>query len=110
MQSRYAGLVEARAIERRLANVKPIFSAIFHSLYAPEFISRVERLTGIVGLEPDWTFNGTGLHQVLSGGYHNVHADENRHPTTGLYQRVNLIVYLNERLGTALGWCAGIMG
>ena len=97
MQSRYAGLVEARAIERRVERLEPVFREIFKTLYAPAFIDWIERVTGIEGLEPDWTFNGTGLHQVRKGGYHNVHADENRHPTTGLYQRINLLVYLNER-------------
>lgn len=97
MQVCYAGLVEARAIERRLDVVDPLFAAIFQALYSAEFIAWMERLTGISGLEPDRTFNGTGLHQVRKGGYHNVHADENRHPVTGLYQRLNLIIYLNER-------------
>jgi len=92
MERRYAGLMEARAIERRLDRTDPTFTAVFQMLHEKAFVAWLEALTGIEGLRP----NRSALHLVRSGGYHNVHADENRDPATGLYQRVNLLLYLTE--------------
>jgi Rps23 Pro-64 3,4-dihydroxylase Tpa1-like proline 4-hydroxylase len=103
MQQRYAGLVEARAKERRFELLDPVFARIFAELQAPEFIAFVERVTGVSGLQSDATFSGAGLHQVRDGGYHNVHADANIHPATGNFQRVNMLLYLNERWEPAWG-------
>lgn len=59
-------------------------------------IEFLEKLTGIEGLVPDPFFHGGGLHQILTGGSLSVHADFNRHPTTHLRRRLNLLLYLNK--------------
>ncbi|GAC1306781.1 MAG: hypothetical protein NVS2B3_03890 [Vulcanimicrobiaceae bacterium] len=100
MQIRFAGLVEARAMERRFELLDPIYRAIFDELHSPGFVHYLSRLTGIADLRSDPTLNGAGLHQARDGGQHNVHADENIHGPTGLYQRVNVLIYLND------GWQA----
>jgi len=60
------------------------------------FIDFLRDLTGIDGLVPDPHFHGGGLHQILPGGYLDIHADFNRHPVTWLERRLNLLLYLNR--------------
>lgn len=60
------------------------------------FIKKVENLTGITGLIADPTLTGGGMHKINSGGKLSVHADSSKHARTGLYRRVNLLLYLNE--------------
>ncbi|GAC1546094.1 MAG: hypothetical protein NVS3B16_16340 [Vulcanimicrobiaceae bacterium] len=96
MQIHFAGLVETRAMERRFDKIHPIYREIFEELHSPAFVAWLSRLTGIPDLHSDPTLNGAGLHQARDGGKHNIHADENIHRPTGLYQRVNVLVYFNE--------------
>jgi hypothetical protein len=63
----------------------------------PSFVEFLQVLTGIEEpLVPDPQYRGGGLHQILPGGYLEVHADFNRHPDTGLDRRVNVLLYLNR--------------
>jgi Rps23 Pro-64 3,4-dihydroxylase Tpa1-like proline 4-hydroxylase len=50
-------------------------------------------ITGIDDLESDPTLYGGGLHVTEPGGFLGIHADNERHPLTGLARRLNLIVY-----------------
>lgn len=61
-----------------------------------EFISQIEKLTGIPNLIADHTLNGGGLHQITRGGKLDIHEDYNYHPLTGLDRRVNVLLYLNK--------------
>jgi hypothetical protein len=64
---------------------------------APVFVEFVQALTGIEeALVADPQYRGGGLHQILPGGYLEVHADFNQHPDTGLDRRVNVLLYLNR--------------
>jgi Rps23 Pro-64 3,4-dihydroxylase Tpa1-like proline 4-hydroxylase len=65
----------------------------FNSAAFLEFLSA---LTGIDGLVPDPHFEGGGLHQIEPGGLLKVHVDFNRHSRTGLYRRINALLYLNK--------------
>ncbi|MGH7139460.1 MAG: 2OG-Fe(II) oxygenase, partial [Pirellulales bacterium] len=60
-------------------------------------------LTGIDGLVSDPTLYGGGLHETAPGGFLGVHLDNERHPTTGLARRLNLIVYCTD-WSAAGGW------
>lgn len=61
-----------------------------------EFVSYLEKLTGIQNLIPDWTMDGGGLHQTLTGGHLNIHADFTTHHTHENWaRRVNILLYLN---------------
>jgi Rps23 Pro-64 3,4-dihydroxylase Tpa1-like proline 4-hydroxylase len=70
--------------------------AFFALLESPAFLGLVTELTGIEGLIQDPTRVGGGCHQILSGGYLDVHVDFNRHPETSLRRRLNLLLYLNR--------------
>jgi Rps23 Pro-64 3,4-dihydroxylase Tpa1-like proline 4-hydroxylase/glycosyltransferase involved in cell wall biosynthesis len=61
-----------------------------------EFIQYLEKVTGIKGLQPDPTLLGAGMHRIKSGGKLSVHADSSKHAETGLYRRINLLLYLNK--------------
>lgn len=74
------------------------------ALMSPEFVGFLERLTGIADLLPDRSMDGGGLHQTLSGGHLNVHADFTAHHTVaGWRRRVNVLLYLNEQWDRAWG-------
>jgi Rps23 Pro-64 3,4-dihydroxylase Tpa1-like proline 4-hydroxylase len=56
----------------------------------------LQELTGIEGLIPDPYFIGGGLHQIMPGGFLEVHADFNRHTKLKLDRRLNVLLYLNH--------------
>lgn len=68
-----------------------------------EFIKKVEKLTGITGLIADHKLVGAGMHKINSGGKLSIHADSSKHANTGLYRRVNLLLYLNENWDNSWG-------
>lgn len=74
----------------------PTTEALLAQLNGATFLEFVEQLTGIDGLLPDPSLFGGGLHQIVPGGYLEVHTDFNRHERLRLDRRLNLIIYLNE--------------
>lgn len=78
-------------------------TGLIDEMNAPPFISWLESVTGIVGLQPDPTLFGGGLHQILRGGFLKVHADFSWHAELRMYRRVNVILYLNEGWQDAWG-------
>ncbi|MDR6304502.1 Rps23 Pro-64 3,4-dihydroxylase Tpa1-like proline 4-hydroxylase [Nitrobacter vulgaris] len=58
-----------------------------------EFISTV---TGVDNLLSDPSHKLAGAHRTPPGGYTKIHRDFEMHPDTGLFHRVNLLVYLNR--------------
>jgi hypothetical protein len=82
----------------------PATRNVLAELNSAPFVDFVQALTGIEEpLLPDPHFKGGGLHQILPGGYLEVHADFNRHPLYGLDRRVNVLVYLNRDWEPAWG-------
>jgi Rps23 Pro-64 3,4-dihydroxylase Tpa1-like proline 4-hydroxylase len=89
------------ALERKLATkddsmMGEVTRHLLAELNSASFIDFLWRLTGIEGLVPDPHFDGGGLHQIERGGHLKVHADFNRHPRTGLWRRLNVLLYLNK--------------
>lgn len=69
----------------------------FFSLTAsPDFRKLVSLITGVDNIIDDPALVGGGLHQILRGGFLDVHVDYNFHPTTKLHRRLNLLLYLNK--------------
>lgn len=70
---------------------------VAHEFCSPEFVSYLEKLTGIDHLIPDYTMDGGGLHMTKRGGHLNIHADFSTHHTHETWaRRVNILLYLNE--------------
>lgn len=70
---------------------------VARELTSPEFVSYLERLTGIDDLLADWSMDGGGLHMTKRGGHLNIHADfSTHHAHQNWARRVNILLYLNE--------------
>ncbi|MFD0940035.1 2OG-Fe(II) oxygenase [Pedobacter boryungensis] len=68
-----------------------------HYLNSQPVLEFLQELTGIKEvLLPDPYFYGGGYHEIKPGGYLKIHADFNKHNTTNLDRRINLLVYLNK--------------
>ncbi|HWZ86219.1 MAG TPA: 2OG-Fe(II) oxygenase [Thermoanaerobaculia bacterium] len=90
------------ARERKLGNLAglrdldPSIGAFLCAMSSPAVLDFLERLSGIDGLIPDPYLGGGGLHQVVRGGFLDVHTDFNWHPKLRLDRRLNLLIYLNR--------------
>lgn len=80
----------------RLIGVSPWLQNALDAFNSYPFLSFLERLTGIGKLLPDPYFHGGGLHQILSGGKLDVHADFNDLSALDLFRRINVLFYLNK--------------
>lgn len=75
----------------------PATKSFMHFLNSQPFLEFIQGLTGIKEvLIGDPYFIGGGLHEIKKGGLLKIHADFNKHPTTNLDRRVNVLVYLNK--------------
>ena len=81
----------------------PAATAILDALCTSAFVSFLEELTGITGLVADPTHYWTGLHVNPPGAFQAVHRDFRRHPITGLFHRLTVILYLNTDWATDYG-------
>ncbi|MFA6277759.1 MAG: 2OG-Fe(II) oxygenase [Pedobacter sp.] len=79
------------------ANFGEYTKLICHYLNSQPILEFLQELTGIKEiLLPDPYFYGGGYHEIKPGGYLKIHADFNKHITTNLDRRINLLVYLNK--------------
>ncbi len=87
--------------ERKFANKQPAtwgdtLQKLLDELQSPEFVAFISAMTGIENLKIDDTLEGAGLHQSLTGGFLNVHADFTVHPKRRHWRRrINLLLYFN---------------
>jgi hypothetical protein len=63
----------------------------------PEFVHRLSEASGIPGLIADPSLAGGGIHETNGGGRLDVHVDFNFNEGLGLYRRLNILVYFNQR-------------
>lgn len=88
--------------EKKLAGVGETYfsdntKAFVHYLNSQPVLEFLQELTGIKEtLLPDPYLDGGGYHEIKPGGLLKVHADFNKHKTTMLDRRLNLLVYLNK--------------
>jgi hypothetical protein len=74
----------------------PTLQSVLGKLHSPRFVRFLSGLTGIDGLLVDESLEGGGLHQSVTGGFLNIHADFTVHPRHRNWRRrVNLLLYLN---------------
>jgi hypothetical protein len=93
---RFDGAKERKLASRHVSMMGPATRGLFAEFNGPVFIDFLQTMTGIDGLIPDPHLFGGGLHQIERGGFLEVHADFNLHPTTGLERRLNALLYLNQ--------------
>ena len=81
---------------RRLLDTSAAIRGFLTAMNSAGMLEFLEELTGIDGLIPDPYFGGGALHQIVRGGFLQVHADFNWHPKLRLDRRLNVLVYLNR--------------
>jgi Rps23 Pro-64 3,4-dihydroxylase Tpa1-like proline 4-hydroxylase len=74
---------------------KPIDN-FFRMTESDEFRNLISSICNIPQLISDPDLVGGGLHQIMNGGYLDIHVDYNFHPKTKLHRRLNLLLYLNK--------------
>lgn len=63
----------------------------------------VSAITGVSDLLSDPTHKFAGVHRTPPGGFTKIHRDFEVHPATGLFHRINLLIYLNRDWPEAYG-------
>jgi len=89
----YSTYLKYRQSDR--SKIGPEVGSIIDALNSDAFLSFVERLTGIPDLLADPTLEGGGIHRIGTGGFLKIHTDFNFHRESGLFRRLNILVYLN---------------
>lgn len=84
-------------------NFPPTTYRFIQYLNSPEFIRKLEIITGVDKLHPDPGLHGAGWHIHGNGGKLNVHLDYSMHPKLDLERKLNLIYYLSEDWNTDWG-------
>lgn len=74
----------------------PAYRKLDDMIQSKEFLDWFSMAIGIPGLQYDPDYFGGGTHENRNGQELDPHVDFNRHPKSGLFRRVNLIIYLNE--------------
>lgn len=92
----YKNVLEKKLARDDVDNFPVVLRSLIYEMQSNRFVSLLEKITGITGLIVDHTVNGGGLHQIIPGGFLDIHADYNYHPITSLDRRLNVILYLNE--------------
>ncbi|MBT61195.1 MAG: proline hydroxylase [Euryarchaeota archaeon] len=60
------------------------------------FVAALADVSATRDLVADPEYVGGGVHRIERGGMLAVHVDFNRHPTTRLFRRLNLLIYMNR--------------
>lgn len=68
----------------------------FQMTATEEFRNLISSICSVPDLIADPELVGGGLHQIMNGGYLDVHVDYNFHPRTKMHRRLNLLLYLNK--------------
>lgn len=79
-------------------NYGELLKEVFVEMNSPEFVSYLEKLTGIQGLlTGDITLQGAGIHRIKREGRLQLHTDFNSYVKNGvkLDRRINLLIYMN---------------
>lgn len=82
-----------------ISNVRslaPVYVDVDDYIQSAEFLTAMQRITGIPDLRYDPWYYGAGTHENFHGAGLDAHYDFNIHPKTAHHRRLNAIVYLNK--------------
>jgi len=102
MSIRFDSEREKKSAESNWSMLGPATRSLITGMNSGAFLSALTELTGIPRLIADEQLEGSGLHQISSGGLLDIHADFSNH-STGLHRRLNALLYLNEGWDPAWG-------
>lgn len=92
----YNGLNENKGEHATFDTLHEDFKKLKNRLFTKGFSERVEKITGIAGLQLIDDRYGCGLHQGGARSFLDVHIDYNLHPLKKKQRRLNLILFLNQ--------------
>jgi len=93
----FAAVNEKRKIQITDARLFPAPIRRLHEILASdEFIAKMSHMSDIPDLVADPLLVGGGIHETHTGGHLDVHVDFNFNEKTGLYRRLNILVYFNR--------------
>jgi len=99
MGKTFAAVNEKRKTQVTDVRLFPEAIRRLHELLASDaFVRQMSRMSGIPDLVADPALEGGGIHETNCGGHLDVHVDFNVNERTGLYRRLNILVYFN------IGW------
>ena len=90
------GEVGMKAVHEHVSKLSKPYQILDEVVKSADFITLIEKFTGINGLIYDPHYFGGGTHDNLDGQDLDPHVDFTHHPITGHHRRMNLIVYLNK--------------
>jgi len=95
---------EDRQVKQEAADgLGPATRELLELVDGEPFRAFVSTVTGVKDLLPDPSHKFAGTHRTPAGGFTKIHRDFRFHPTTGLYHRVNLLIYLNREWPASFG-------
>ncbi len=92
-----------KAHQEKVRDLGPHFSQLDDCVRSASFLSFMSSVTGIANLMYDPSYFGGGTHENLEDMELDPHVDFNWHPETGLYRRVNFLLYLNPEWDESWG-------
>jgi hypothetical protein len=92
-----------KAVHENVAQLGATYRKLDQLLQSSEFLRLVSSVTGIPDLLFDPEYAGGGTHENLEEMELDPHVDFTIHRTTGLYRRVNLLLYLNDEWDDSWG-------
>lgn len=100
----FNALNERKKIQITDATLFPAPILRLHDILASDqFVAALSRISGIEGLLADPTLSGGGIHETNQGGRLDVHVDFNFNEASGLYRRLNVLVYFNKDWAASFG-------
>lgn len=96
MERQMISAAELKSAESRWERFGPTVHRVISELNSGFACEALEDLTGEAMLVSDPYLVGGGQHQIGRGGFLGVHTDFNVNERTGLFRRLNLLLYLNE--------------
>ena len=90
------GISGRKAVYEHISDLGGSYKKLDELVKNNDFITLIEKFTGINGLKYDPYYYGGGTHNNLDGQDLDPHVDFTHHPKTGFHRRMNLIVYLNH--------------
>ncbi|WP_206364432.1 2OG-Fe(II) oxygenase [Sphingomonas pokkalii] len=90
------GVHNAKSAVSDVRGIGGIYLDVDTYIQGEEFISLMQRITGIDDLQYDPWYYGAGTHENFHGAGLEAHYDFNIHPHTAYHRRLNAIIYLNK--------------
>jgi Rps23 Pro-64 3,4-dihydroxylase Tpa1-like proline 4-hydroxylase len=78
-------------------------AAALDAMNDPRMIEILSILSSIDDVRGDDGLTGGGIHRIEQGGLLKIHTDFNVHPSTKLFRRLNLMVYMNDNWRSSYG-------